>query len=103
MSEVEVFTPSDPILPSKLEHLVEDGYDLKEKTQLFYYNFLRHEFEHPAGAIWARGYLDTTDHVAIYPPKGVALDDPIVEKVIAYLRRRYVKVLRLGQTGYEPI
>jgi hypothetical protein len=103
MSEVEVFTPSDPILPSKLEHLVEDGYDLKEKTQLFYYNFLRYEFEHPAGAIWARSYLDTTDHVAIYPSKGVALDDPIVEKVIAYLRRRYVKVLRLGQTGYEPI
>jgi hypothetical protein len=103
MSDVDVFTPSDPIIPSKLEHLVEEGYDLKSKTQLFHYNFLRYAFEHPAGEIWARSYLDSAERVDIYLPKGVTFNDPIVQKVVGYLRRRFREVHRPGPTSYESI
>lgn len=103
MSDIDVFTPSDPILPSKLEHLVEEGYDLKKKNQLFRYNFLRYEFQHPAGAIWARSYLDAAHRVDICLPKGVTFDDPIIQKIVGYLRRRFPEVYRPGPTTYEPI
>lgn len=103
MPNTKLFCPSDLIQPSKLEHLVEEAYDLATDRLLFRYNFLRYEFEHPTGIIWARSYLHTPTRISIYPPSGVPLNDPVVIKVIAYARRRYQDVQHLTDGGYEPL
>ena len=99
----EVYSPEDVIQPSKLEHLFDEGFLADTSELIFRYNFLRYEFAHPNGAIWARSYLDETDHVAIYPPKGVGLDDEIVKRVIAYLGRRYGDIRHLTKTRYASL
>lgn len=103
MPAIEVFSPSDPTTPSKIEHLVEEGYDVGKNELIYHYNFLRYEFDHPAGVLWARSYLYRPEQVSIYPPQGVSLDDAIVQKAIGYLRRRYREIQKLGANGYEPI
>ena len=99
----EVFSVDDVIQPSKIEHLVDESYRAGTKDLLYRYNFLRYEFRHPAGAIWARSYLDTIEHVAIYPPAGVGFDDDTVKRAVAYLSRRYADVRHLTDAGYESI
>ena len=103
MAVSEVYTPEDSITPSKVEHRFDEGFDADTQTCLFRYNFLCYEFAHPKGAIRARSYVDTMDHVAIYLPEGVGLEDETVQHVVAYLRRRYPDVQRLTSTGYESI
>ena len=82
---------------------MEEGIDIEKKECIFRYNFLRYEFAHPKGVIWARSYVDEMDHVAVYPPSGVPITDEIVQLVIQYLARRYRDVHKLGTEGYESV
>jgi hypothetical protein len=98
----------DPILPVRITHNSEQIWNGKTLEQN--YNYLLYEFETDQHLYRARAYLDAIDTVAVYGPfekdstnsapfEGAEID----QRVLAYLRRRYAEITRLGPTGYVPI
>lgn len=93
----------DPIVPTSIEHFVDEDIDPESGLTHFYYNYLIYTFAHPQGEVFARSYLDEIQKVALYLPKGVSEKDPIVARVIAYLARRYDSIQRLTDAGYVDV
>ena len=96
----------DAILPTRIEHNSEQLWrgDVLEQS----YNYLDYEFETEQHRYRARTYLHDVHVVAIFGPfrkdsvepvEGIALD----ERVLGYLRRRFLEITKLGPNGYEPI
>ena len=98
-----VYLPKDVIEPSSIVHLVEEAVNLKTNQLEYRYDFIDYFFEVPGGAIRARTYLHSTDNVSVYLPKGGTLEHPDTGRVLHYLARRFRKLERLGQDGYEEI
>lgn len=105
MTEVRV-DKEDAILPIRIVHNNEQLWlgNILEQS----YNYLDYEFETEQHRYRARTYLDNVHVVAIFGPflkgsneavEGIALD----ERVLAYLRRRFLEIQKLGPNGYEPI
>lgn len=98
----------DPIQPVRIMHNCEQIWNGNSLEQN--YNYLVYEFETEQHQYRARAYLDRIGTVAIYGPfdKDSTGSAPVVgveidQRVLAYLRRRYSQVTRLGPTGYVPI
>ena len=98
----------DPILPTRITHNCEQIWDGDTLEQS--YNYLIYEFETEQHRYHARAYLDEIYKVAVYGPfekespgsvplQGVQID----QRVLAYLRRRYSEITRLGPSGYLPV
>ena len=103
MTSSNVTTIRDDITPKSLDHCVEEGLDAESGEQLFYYNTLEYTVAHPRGDVRARAYLDEITKVALYLPKGAAVDDPDMTRIIAYLARRYDSIQRLTDAGYVDV
>jgi hypothetical protein len=97
----------DPISPVRITHSSEQIRDGSALQQNYY---LVYEFETEQHRYRARAYLDEIQTVAVYGSfekdsagsaslEGVEID----QRVLAYLRRRYAQITRLGSTGYMPI
>lgn len=93
----------DAVVPTRIEHRVDMDIDEASGEVLYYYNYLVYTFAHPAGNVLARSYLDDAGTVAIYLPDGVTEHDANVRPVVAYLKRRYGRITRLGPRGYVEI
>jgi hypothetical protein len=107
MTEHRIET-EDQISPLRITHHCEEiwnGNTLEQK-----YNYLVYEFETDQHRYRARAYLDDIHTVSIFGPfdkdasgvaqlEGIELD----QRVVAYLRRRYREIERLGPAGYVPI
>ncbi len=100
MASIEVTEDGGSIFPTRIDHRIDEGHDAITGDGLYHYNYLVYDFDHPAGAILARSYLDEIESVALYWPQGVTEHDPIAMKVIAFLSRRYAKLSVLGAQGY---
>ena len=98
----------DAILPVRITHNSEQIWNGDTLEQN--YNYLVYEFETEQHRYRARTYLNTIRTVAVYGPfakdsnslaplDGVQMD----QRVLAYLRRRYVEIKTLGPAGYVPI
>ena len=100
---------NDPIVPTRITHKSEqiwNGDDLEQN-----YNYLVYEFETDLHLYRARSYLDDIQTVSLFGPfdknssvltplEGVEID----QRILDYLRRRYLAITRLGPTGlYVPI
>lgn len=101
------FEDEDPILPVSITHQCEQiwaGDSLEQE-----YNYLVYEFETEKHSYWARAYLDDMKKVSVYGPFRPGTRDPapwtkkIDERILAYLRRRYSKLQKLGLSGYVTI
>lgn len=98
----------DPIVPVRITHNSEQIWDGDTLEQD--YNYLVYEFETEQYQYSARAYLDEMHTVAVYGPferdssgHMPTKDAEIDQRVLAYLRRRYAEITRLGPTGYVPI
>ena len=98
----------DPILPMRITHNSEQIWNGNKLEQN--YNYLVYEFETEQHRYRARAYLDEIHAVALYGPfeKDAANPTPlegieIDQRVLAYLRRRYTEISKLGPSGYVPI
>jgi hypothetical protein len=98
----------DPILPVWISHNCEELWTGDRLEQG--YNYLVYCFETEQHVYEARAYLHNIDTVSIHGPyekdavsslplKSVEID----QRVLAYLRRRYTTITRLGPNGYAPI
>jgi hypothetical protein len=99
---------ADPILPVRITHNSEQIWNGNTLEQN--YNYLLYEFETEQHLYRARAYLDDIHTVAVSGPfeKDSARPAPlerveIDKRVLAYLRRRYVEITKLGPSGYVPI
>jgi hypothetical protein len=99
----ELLPSDDPVIPIQIEHKVDEGHDAATGEQLYGYNYLVYTFEHPAGDILARSYLDDAQSVALYFPEHVTEHDAEAKLIVAYLTRRYASIKRLTQSGYVDI
>lgn len=97
----------DLILPVRITHECEriwNGNSLEQE-----YNYLVYEFDTDRHSYWARSYLDDINKVSIFGPFRPNTRNPapgkqeIDERVLAYFRRRYRKLQRLGSNGYVAI
>ncbi len=93
----------DPISPSAIEHRLEAAVSEETRELLYYYNYIRYQFDMPGGEIWARSYLDDIERVSLFLPKGMKITSPDAERVMGYLTLRFNKVDMLGQDGYVTI
>jgi hypothetical protein len=86
-----------PILPARITHNSEQLWNGNELEQN--YNYLVYEFETEQHRYRARAYLDEIRAVAVYGPfekdfpspnrlEGIEID----QRVLAYLRRRFVEI-----------
>lgn len=97
----------DPIAPTRITHSVDEMREDGELVQ--YYNFVLYEFETKSGLMRARTYMDENYKVAIYGPfsntkSTEEVSAPQMEvDVIAYLKRRFAIIERLGKSGYEQV
>ena len=98
----------DPFLPVRITHNSEQIWSDNKLEQN--YNYLVYEFETEQHRYRARAYLDRIRAVAVYGPfeKDPAKPAPlegleIDQRVLTYLRRRYMEITRLGPSGYVPI
>ena len=97
----------DPIAPLRITHSVDEMREDGELVQ--YYNFVVYEFETKAGFMRARTYMDENYKVTIYGPfldaeSTEEISAPQMEAdVIAYLKRRFAVIERLGESGYEQV
>lgn len=97
------YRSDDAIQPTQIDHNVEEIYDGKRLQQC--YNYIRYEFEEDGAYCWARSYLSEIGKVAIYGPFASRddlsrADSPVFrEAVMAYLKRRYRKIIELSPEG----
>jgi hypothetical protein len=98
----------DPIVPVRITHNSEQIWDGDTLEQN--YNYLVYDFETEQHTYRARAYLDEIYKVAIYGPfeKGQMEPTPLWEaeidqRVLAYFRRRYSEITKLGRNGYVSI
>jgi hypothetical protein len=94
----------DPILPVRITHNCEQLWYGNSLAQD--YNYLLYDFETQKYLYQARAYLHEIHTVAVYGPyeKDLANSLPleggeIEPRVLAYLRRRYLEITRLGPAG----
>ena len=98
----------DPIAPVRITHNSEQIWNGNTLEQN--YNYLVYEFETEQHLYRARAYLHEIHTVAVFGPfekvsasaaplAGVEVD----QRVLAYLRRRYPEIKKLGPSGYVPI
>ena len=97
---------ADPREPVRIEHrfaeLIVDG-RLEQR-----YNYIYYAFETEHAFYWARAYLEDANEVSVYGPFDLStqktrIDSPLDPEVIAYLKRRYPIVKRLGPAGYARV
>jgi hypothetical protein len=97
----------DAVQPTEIEHRCEEMFDGNRLIQR--YNYIVYHFENGGRYSWARAYFDDAGTVALYGPfhsratknpiAGGAMDDD----VLAYLRRWFRKIERLGSGGYVTV
>lgn len=101
------FIDDDLVTPTSIEHKVDviaRGGQIEQ-----YYNFIDYHFELADAYYRARTYIDEIDRVALYGPfearKGVEPSAPSTkhDEVLRYLKRRFLRIDELGQSGYETI
>jgi hypothetical protein len=89
----------DPILPVRIEHLV-DEIIIEGKLSAFY-NYLDYHFETDTAVMRGRVYLDTANEITLFGPFAnarplVNVEDPALEKAVrGYAERRFSSVKRL--------
>lgn len=98
----------DAILPTRIVHNSEQLWlgDVLEQS----YNYFDYEFETEQHRYRARTYLHDIHVVAVFGPFYKDADEPrpvegieVDERVLGYLRRRFLEIKKLGPTGYVPI
>lgn len=83
----------DPIVPSRIEHRIDD-IRIEGRT-VQYYNYLDYHFESEAAYFRARAYVDNMRRITLYGPFAgpedlVRVEAPDMEAaVFAYLERRF--------------
>jgi len=98
---------SDPIQPVRIRHEVDEFVDADGLDGR--YNYIVYEFERSGVHVGARTYLDEIGTVSLFGPfKGEEsrerVSDPeLVDAVVAYMKRRFHRIDRLGDDGYETI
>ena len=92
----------EELVPHLIDHQVDEIWVEGNLEQR--YNFIDYHFMVDERRYRARTYLDEADKVALYGPFGSdnqVLGDSFDSRVVAYLRRRFRKLERLGAGGYE--
>jgi len=98
---------SDPIQPVRIRHEVDEFFDADGLEAS--YNYIVYEFERSGIYLGARTYIDEIGTVSLFGPfKGEEnrerVSDPeMVDAVVAYMKRRFHQIDRLGDGGYETI
>jgi len=87
--------------PRKIEHIVDTDFDPRTGEFSFFYNYLLYTFDHPAGTVTARSYLDTASEVSLLRRPETTGSDREFAGILAYLRRRYPTVKALEPGGYH--
>ncbi len=98
---------SDLIQPIRIRHEVDEFFDADGLEAR--YNYIVYEFERSGIYVGARTYIDEIGTVSLFGPfKGEEnrerVSDPeMVDAVVAYMKRRFGQIDRLGDSGYETI
>ncbi len=98
---------TDDITPTQITHGSEQILNSGQLEQD--YNYLVYEFETATRLIRARSYLDEIESVSLFgpfakdDPQKPLYNEPIDQRVIDYLYRRYLVVERFGPEGYVPL
>jgi len=96
----------DGAKPTEIEHKCDEIFD--GDTLLQKYNYVVYHFERGGRYFWARTYVEDIGTVSIHGPfdgrdtkKSIA--GPQDEAILAYLKRRFLKIDTLGSGGYVTI
>ncbi len=100
------YSNDDELNPFLVEHRCEGVFEGDEMVQM--YNYIYYEIGAADDYYWARAYLDAIEEVSIFGPFSDTtfrekLDNPIDARVVSYFRRRYRRLQKLGEQGYESI
>ena len=96
------FVDEDPVRPTEIEHRCEEIFDDGAMTQR--YNYLVYHFVGDGAHFTARAYLDSIDTVSVYGPfegrdSSKPVSGPMNEAMLAYLKRRFRRIEKLGDEG----
>lgn len=104
------FVENDDLRPSEIEHRCEEMYDAGGKLQQKY-NYVVYHFAAAGRFFYARAYLDEIGTVNVYGPfegrnysaQGASFSGRLDDAMLAYLKRRFVIIQRLGREGYVTV
>lgn len=94
----------DELAPVSIEHQVDEIWIEGRLEQR--YNFIDYRFVVGEDRYRARTYLDDASEAAVFGPSdaaGQSTGETVDPRVLAYLRRRFAVLKRLGASGYEPL
>jgi hypothetical protein len=101
--EVPAIEVKDAIAPTVVEHRNEAALHAETRELLYSYNYFYYRFDVAGGEVWARSYLDETDHVSLFLPKGMELADEDAQRVLSYLILRFPRIQMLTEAGYVTV